>query len=729
MRVKHIGAGLLVLWTMVGVSAAAGDARLIGAVKTGNRVLVEELLRARAGVNVPEADGTTALHWAVRADDLQTVHLLLKAGADARVANRYGVTPLSLAATNGNAVMIETLLKAGADPNGAQAEGETPLMTAARTGKASAVKALLAHGAAVNATERWQGQTALMWAAAENHPDVVRLLVEHGADLNVRSSKLEFPKFIYNVNTMVRTPLPKGGMTALHLAARENAREGARALIEAGADLNLTDPDGTSALVMAIINRHNDVAALLIEKGADPNVADAAGMTALYAAVDMRALGPLTNRPTPKPTSTLDNAVLVKMLLDRGANPNAPLRLPTLPRFHNAGDALLGEGATPLIRAARTADLAVMRLLLDKGADPNLATRNYTTSLMISAGLRGRGRGGRGTGQTEVIDAMTLLVAQGADINAFNDTGLTPLHMIAERGDEEVVRFLVEKGADLDIRDKQGRTPLDVALRAPAAKSKPALLRQLTDNAAKEVPAATAQPGKASAQGNDGQTTQIWSGVYTAAQVERGKVLFTRVCRRCHAEDLSGRTAPALRGAGFIENWEAQDLKRLFEKIRDTMPPDNPESLADDEYLDLIAHLLQANGYPAGASPLDAQTAEDILIVRDPKEGPRELRNFSVVRVVGCLTKGPQDVWMLTRASEPALTRNRPSTAEELKGAVALPLGTHTFRLRSAAAFRPDSHQGYKVEAKGLLYKAPNRDRLSLGSLQMIDSACTNETH
>ena len=66
-------------------------------------------------------------------------------------------------------------------------------------------------------------------------------------------------------------------------------------------------------------------------------------MTALYAAVDLRQLGSLINRPTPKPTGEIDNLTLVSMLLDRGANPNARLRLPLLPRFHNAGDAQLAR--------------------------------------------------------------------------------------------------------------------------------------------------------------------------------------------------------------------------------------------------------------------------------------------------------------------------------------------------------------------------------------------------
>ena len=80
------------------------------------------------------------------------------------------------------------------------------------------------------------------------------------------------------------------------------------------------------------------------------------------------------------------------MLLEKGANPNARQRLPILPRFHNGGDSQLGEGATPLMRAARGRDIPVMKLLLAKGANPNLFTKNYTTALMFASG-GGRGRG------------------------------------------------------------------------------------------------------------------------------------------------------------------------------------------------------------------------------------------------------------------------------------------------------------------------------------------------
>jgi ankyrin repeat protein len=499
MRVRMaIAAWLMALCTVPGLNAADRDARLVDAVKSGDREAVQRLLKARVDVNTAEVDGTTALHWAVRADDENTVRLLLRAGARVSAANRYGVTPLSLAATNGRAAMIEMLLKAGADASTALPEGETALMTAARTGNAAAVKVLLDHGANLNAREQWHGETALMWAAAQDHPEVVTLLTKHGAEINARSKALEFPKFNFNGSTMVSTPMPRGATTPLMFAARQGALEGVRALIEAGADLNLADPDGTSALVMAIINGHYEVAALLLEKGADPDVADASGMAALYAAVDMHTTGPLINRPSRKPTGNIDGVDLVKRILDHGANPNARLRTPLLQKYHNGGDALLTDGATPLMRAAKSTDVAVMRLLLDKGANPSLATKNLTTPLMFAAGLGG----GRNRTDEDAMEAIALCLKWGADVNAFNNAGQTALHIAVERSDR-LVKFLAEHGAELDLKDRDGRTPLDVALGVSASafqgrrgaapsvvrESTAALLRQLmSGDTAKDTP-------------------------------------------------------------------------------------------------------------------------------------------------------------------------------------------------------------------------------------------------
>ena len=128
----------------------------------------------------------------------------------------------------------------------------------------------------------------------------------------------------------------------------------------------------------------------------------------------------------------------------------------------------LGEGATPLMRASKVSDTTIIRLLLDKGADPNLRLRNQTTALMIAASRAARNAGP----EQNTIDAMSLLLAKGADVNAVNDNGESALHIAVTRGDA-LVRFLVEKGAKLDLKDKSGRTPLDVAMGVPGGRRRP----------------------------------------------------------------------------------------------------------------------------------------------------------------------------------------------------------------------------------------------------------------
>jgi ankyrin repeat protein len=456
--------GLLACLAALTLTAGLNETRLTEALKAGDRQAVKDLLKQGADVNAADPDGTTPLEWAVRSDDAETVEMLLRAGANPRAANRYGVTPLSLAAANGKAAILEMLLKAGADPAAAAPGGGTVLMIAARTGNPEAVRLLLGRGLDVNAREASYGETALMWAAAGNHAEAVRALIERGADINARSAELKYPQDRFGLEGVL-TILPHGSWTALMYAAREGSLDATRSLAEAGADLNLTDPDGTTALVLAIINGHFDTAALLLDKGADPNIADTAGMAALYAAVDMNTLGEVYGRP-PRPSHDKLNALdLIGILLRHGANPNAQLKSPTLQRAHTPGESTLAEGSTPLMRAAKNGDAPAMRLLVEHGADAAIVQKNHTTALMLAAGL-GRGQGVFAKDYAtdrEMLEAVKILVARGVDVNAVNDNGQTPMHF-AVRVSDDIVRYLAANGAALDLKDKQGRTPLDAAL-------------------------------------------------------------------------------------------------------------------------------------------------------------------------------------------------------------------------------------------------------------------------
>lgn len=438
---------------------------LIEAISNGNRAQAIDLITEGADVRSAQADGTTALHWAVQYDDAELVARLLEAGADVTATNRYWVTPLQIAAVNGNAGLIGTLLGAGADPNAVLPEGETVLMTAARTGSPDALAVLLEHGAIIDARENWYGESAVMWAAAEDHGDAIRVLVDHGADVDSRSALQEPER-----RRAGQSILPLGSWTPLMYAARQNALSAGAALIEAGADPDLVDPDGATALVIAIINAHYEFAELLLTAGADANVADfEAGMGPLYAAADMHRLAIGHGRGNPKQIGALDSVDVAKSLLEHGANPNARLRKPIMQRQHTFGDAALGEGATPVMRAAKSGDIEMVRLLVAGGADPTLTMPNGTTALMFAAGLGWRNGSplapsyDQGS-EAEAVETIGYLMDLGVDINAANDMGDTALHAaVSGRGAEAIVRFLLSQGADTGLTNERGQTPLDVA--------------------------------------------------------------------------------------------------------------------------------------------------------------------------------------------------------------------------------------------------------------------------
>jgi ankyrin repeat protein len=415
------------------------------------------------------ADPDAALLEAVHQDDAAVVEQLLAAGANPRTANRYGITPLLKACENGDAAIIEKLLKAGADPNTAQPEGETALMTAARTGNLDAVKILLDHGARVNAKENWRGQTALMWAVAEKHVDVVQLLIQHGADVNARSRVFDYSR-LQPKQGSVPMNYPRGGFTALLFAARGGDVESARALINAKADANLGDPDNTTPLLEAIVNFHFDLAAFLLDHGADPNVRDIHGRSPLYAAVDMHSLDTST-RPNPVVSDKIDSLDIIKALLAHKANPNARLNEPIPPRGPlDVADYTMGEGATPFLRAAKAADLEVMRLLLAKGADPLLATKAGVTPLMAAAGVGWRDGKSHGT-EPDAIEAIKICLDHGAKINAATDKGQTALHGASVREANDVVAFLVSHGADVNAKDDKGHRALGMLVQTFSAKA------------------------------------------------------------------------------------------------------------------------------------------------------------------------------------------------------------------------------------------------------------------
>jgi ankyrin repeat protein len=481
---------LILLLSVANLAAASGDLRLVDAVRTGDAAAVRALLAQRIDVNVRQGDGTTALAWAVLRDDGDTAGLLLRAGADVNAANIYGVTPLLLACANHNAAMVDRLLQAGANPKSAQWSGETPLMRCARTGSVEAVKSLLARGADVNAATR-RGQTALMWAAAQRRPDVVQALVASGANVNATSRALDgftpAQYFTYGLaenfdyeplGAVHRDPEAQlGGFTPLMFAARVGDLRSAQILLDAGAKINHATPDYGNALEVASVNGHEALAISLVERGVDLDVVDRWGFTPLHYALRAGITAVSMPRSPTLPTDPQwlrpNMPALVKALLTHGANPNArvgqgfpPYNYLPFGRLDNRDlPYLRSNGAAPFLLAAAAGDVGSMRVLVTAGADPLLATEDGATPLMVAAGL---GKLWPLTPEEEAraLEALTLTVELGGDVNAAIKDGRTALMGAAHIGANRLVQFLAERGANLDAQDAGGQTALGVALNA-----------------------------------------------------------------------------------------------------------------------------------------------------------------------------------------------------------------------------------------------------------------------
>ena len=434
-----------------------------------------------AEVNQRGVDGSTPLQWAVYEGDAAEARRLLDAGADVSLANNYGATPMGLAAEVADTEILKLLLEAGADTDSPNADGQTALLAVARTGNVEAAELLLDYGATVDAREQWGGQTALMWASARRHPRMIEFLISNGADIDARSLDRDYQRHV----TAEGRPknMDSGGLTPLLYAARENCMVCVEVLLENGADIDLPDPDGVSPLLVAIMNANWDLARQLILAGADIDQWNIYGEAPLFAAVGLRSRTD-GGRASIDPLNETDGMTILRMLLDRGANPNMQLFF----RPANVRGSTNTRGATPLIRAANNADLEVVELLLEHGADANLHMADRQTA--ITAVLAGR------ASEAQSLELIRVLYHAGTEVNVIalvnhreEVRGGTALHYAVRKRFKEVIGELASYGIDMNARDQDGLTALDytksrgfmpfMALQTPLYEEEAALLGEL----------------------------------------------------------------------------------------------------------------------------------------------------------------------------------------------------------------------------------------------------------
>jgi uncharacterized protein len=487
---------------LVGAGASVDPGTRIGhytplhlAGRSGSAAVVRILLEAGADLPARSTNsGATPVHLAAAAGNPAAVAALLDYGADPDAREgAWDQTPLVFAAANDRAEVIRVLLERGADPSLAGRVVDVPHRAALDQASNTRLREFLNElKEEAGGGDQWQPTPEQVQAAILASREI---LLDPEAEVTVEEEGEAEEDRVARYPDLVGS---WGGLTPLLHAVRQGHVEATLALLEGGADVNQQADAGdrTSPLLMAAINGHFDLALLLLERGADPNLASDAGATPLHAVLE-RQWAPRSSyaHPTDHEQQRTTYLELTERLLEAGADPNVRLSR-HLWYMQYTFDVLRINltGATPFWRAAYAADVKAMRLLVAYGADPGLPTRTVPVRrrrygggpqedhsgvppvpvggpavhpIHAATGV-GYGEGFAANAHRHVpggwMPALRYLVEElGADVNVRDHNAYTPLHHAASRGDEEMVRYLVEHGADVTVVSRAGQTVADMA--------------------------------------------------------------------------------------------------------------------------------------------------------------------------------------------------------------------------------------------------------------------------
>ena len=480
--------------------------------RSGRDAVVSVLLDAGADVDAITSTGSvTSLHFGAASGSVEVVEALIEAGANVNAAEtRRGQTALMFAASAGRTDVLRALLASGAEISIPSYVVDIPKIAAEDRAAGSVRDEVLAafRGDQPQGTS-WQPSPAEVQAAVRA-ANAARVDASDAGPIQRRDEPLPDPDLgeaavssngqpgdQYS-NSYTDLVYKQGGLTALHHAVREGEPDAVFALLEAGADIDQqTAGDLTSPMLMAIVNGHYDLALELLERGADPNVGSHANLTPLYAVINSywapKARYPQQQAYQQQEATHLE---VMRAMLDAGADPN--VRLSKHLWFMEYTFSQLDvdtRGATPFWRAAYALDLPAMQMLIEAGSDANIPTMKAPSRRFAfeppgaetdPSGLPPVPVGGPdvypihaatghayGTGFAGVshrhapeawLPAVQYLVEElGADVNARDANGFSPLHWAASRGDNEAILYLVEKGADATFVSRRGHTTADMA--------------------------------------------------------------------------------------------------------------------------------------------------------------------------------------------------------------------------------------------------------------------------
>ena len=403
------------------------ETALLIACMNGQNDAINVLLKAGADTNITETDGHTCLHIAVNANcGKRAVQAIIDHGADVNAINKDNETALLIACMDGKIDAINVLLEAGADTNITEPDGYTCLHKAVNANcDKRAVQALIDHGADVNAINK-DNETALLIACMHGKIDAINVLLEAGADTNITETY---------------------GHTCLHKAVNANCDEQTvQAIIDHGADVNATNKDNETALLIACMNGETDAINVLLEAGADTNITETDGHTCLHIAVNAncgkRAVQAIIDHGADVNATNKKNVTASMIACDKG-------NIDIINILMSVVDA---DGDTCLHKAVgRSCGKEVLQTMVDHGVNVNAANTYNITALMIAC-------------DKGDVDAINVLLKAGADTNIAQTGGYTCLHKaVSANCGKQTVQAILDHGADVDAINKYNKTALLIA--------------------------------------------------------------------------------------------------------------------------------------------------------------------------------------------------------------------------------------------------------------------------
>jgi ankyrin repeat protein/beta-lactamase regulating signal transducer with metallopeptidase domain len=400
---------------------------LLTAAKNGHTKLVKLLLEKGAKVDVGDDYGYTPLYYSIWSDDEESVRMLIAAGADVnrRVNEKDEYNAFFEAVWMGDAGIVKALIDADANVNYKDKGGRTPLHDVIEAADADVAKLFVGTGVNISAfynavlegnlakvtqlvesgtdvdTKDEFGWTPSYWALSAGQKKVFAYLLSQGADVTAKTND---------------------GCTLLHQACKAGFTEIVKQLISKGVEVDAKPDSGNTPLKIAAGDGHEEIVKLLISKGADVNATSYNGRHPLGDA------------------ALAGHEEVVKLLIASGAEAN-----------------LHAEGrGSALHAAARGGHSTILDILIANGADVNINARNGTP-LHLAAGARG-------SVNDEYAKIVEKLLAKGADVNAKSPRqGRTPLHAAVDKGRYKTARLLIAAGANVNATDNEGKTPLSEA--------------------------------------------------------------------------------------------------------------------------------------------------------------------------------------------------------------------------------------------------------------------------